>query len=288
MSRDAFAKSAAFCGGADPMGPFTRKPIVDAGTAAWHLDNFAWLVREFNVGEFEQSRLILPKPGYFTIDGEQGHALALRIFNQVKIHCGMIDWEVDLVPDRNPLAEAAPLSAVMVAPKKHALGTFAAGGNSIQISYVPSLLKRPERFIATMAHELAHYLLATAHTAPPCADDEMEFLTDLTAVYLGFGVFLANTRFEFEAIHDGPMQGWRMGHSGYLPEADLIFALAMFIRAKELDAAPACGCLKPHLAKMLRRAITDLPDDDAGFQRLRAIVGRPPDAKSGEAGSSLG
>jgi hypothetical protein len=268
------------------MWPFTRKPIVDADTAAWHLDNFAWLIREFGPPEFAQSRLILPRPGYFATDGEQGHALALRIFNQVKTYCRMSDWEVDLVPDRNPLAETAPISTIMVAPQKHALGTFARTANSIQISYVPSLLKRPERFIATMAHELAHYLLATARTAPPCADDEMEFLTDLTAVCLGFGVFLANSRFEFEAIDDGPMQGWRMGHSGYLPEADLIFALAMFIRAKGLEASPACKYLKPHLAKMLRRAVVDLNDNDAGFRRLHAIVGAPAGAGLGEPASN--
>ena len=89
----------------------------------------------------------------------------------------------------------------------------------------------------------------------------MEFLTDLAAVYLGFGVFLANTRFEFEAISDGPMQGWRWQNSGYLPEADLIFALALFLRAKELDERPACEALKSHLAKMLKRAISEVPAD---------------------------
>src|SRR5205085_12416082 len=51
-----------------------------------------------------------------------------------------------------------------------------------------SLLAHPGRLIATFAHELAHYLLATAPTSPPCEDDEHEFLTDLTAAYLGFGV----------------------------------------------------------------------------------------------------
>jgi hypothetical protein len=83
----------------------------------------------------------------------------------------------------------------------------------------------------------------------------MEFLTDFAAVYLGFGVFLANARFEFEAISDGPMQGWRWQNSGYLPEADLIYALALFLRAKQLNEAPACGALKPHLAKLLKRAM---------------------------------
>ena len=62
---------------------------------------------------------------------------------------------------------------------------------AIVISYVPALLKRPDHLIATLAHELAHYLLATARDSPPCEKEEREFLTDLAAVYLGFGVFLS-------------------------------------------------------------------------------------------------
>ena len=212
------------------MWPFRRKPIVDADTAAWHLDNFAWLVRQFGTEAFAETQLVLPKPGFFVSDGEEGHALALRIFDQVKDYCGMENWDVDLVPDDNPLARPATLSVAMIAPQRHAIGTFVGAGNRIQISYVPSLLQRPDRLVATFAHELGHYLLATSREAPPCEDDEIEFLTDLAAVYLGFGVFLANARFEFEVLHEGPLQGWRMGHSGYLPEADLIFALALFIR----------------------------------------------------------
>ena len=39
------------------------------------------------------------------------------------------------------------------------------------------------------------------------------------------------------------MHGWRMGHSGYLPEADLIFALALFLQAKSLNPDLALACL---------------------------------------------
>jgi hypothetical protein len=51
-----------------------------------------------------------------------------------------------------------------------------------------------------------------------------------------------------------------MGHSGYLPEVDLIFALALFLQAKSLNPDLALACLKPHLAAMLRRALRDLAD----------------------------
>lgn len=95
-------------------------------------------------------------------------------------------------------------------------------------------------------------------------------MIDLTAVYLGFGVFLANSRFDFSVLRDGQMEGWRMSHSGYLPEADLIFALALFIKGHDLDAAPARACLKPHLAKMLGRALRDIHDDDPALTAIRS------------------
>src|SRR5262245_57918316 len=137
------------------MWPFRRKPIVDAETAGWHVDNFAWLIRQFGGNDtFAKTKLVLPKPGFFAFDGEHGHALASRIFNQVKHYCDMDDWDVDLVPDDNPLAEQGRLSVAMIAPQKHALGTFAIAGNRIQISYVPALLQRPDRLVATFAHEL--------------------------------------------------------------------------------------------------------------------------------------
>jgi hypothetical protein len=239
------------------MWPFACKRILDDDTAAWHLENFAWLVEQFGPTTLVRTKLVLPKPGYFAANGEVGHALALRIFDQVKSYCGMTAWDADLVAGDNPLAAERPILVTTVAPQKHAIGTFAVAGNRIQISYVPSLLARPDQLIATFAHEFAHYLLATAGETPPCADDEKEFLTDLAAVYLGFGVFLANARFSFETQRSGNMHGWRWSRSGYLPEADLIFALALFLEAKNHDPAPALTCLKPHLAKMLRRTVRE-------------------------------
>jgi hypothetical protein len=221
----------------------------------------AWLIREFDGDGFAGSQLVLPRPGFFVTDGETGHALALRIFDQVKAYCGMPDWPVDLVPDDNPAAASQEPALVMVAPQPGALGTFGLDGNRIVITYSTQLLTRPDHLIATLAHELAHYLLATATEPPPSDEDEHEFLTDLAAVYLGFGAFLANSRFDFQTMSEGLMQGWQWRRSGYLPEADLIFALALFLRARRIDAEPARSSLKDHLAKLLDRALGELTTD---------------------------
>lgn len=253
------------------MWPFKARPVVDADTAAWHVENFEWLARQFaGGGAFARTPLVLPKRAFFPTDGEQGHALAEQIFACVKYHCGMGDWRVDLIADDNALARDLPPSLAFNGRSRYALGTFSAAGNAARITYVPALLRRPEQLIATFAHELAHYLLATAGEPPVCAPDEMECLTDLTAVFMGFGVFLANARFQHETYNDGAMHGWRIGHSGYLPESDLIFALALFLQTREIGSDEAGDCLKPHLASLLRRAMRDVAPND--IDRIRNAI----------------
>ena len=91
----------------------------------------------------------------------------------------------------------------------------------------------------------------------PCEEDEEEFLTDLCACYMGFGVFLANTRFGFSQFRDDSegSQGWQSQRSGYLPEDDLIFDTAVFIALKALTTEDALPYLKPHLGDKLKRAM---------------------------------
>jgi hypothetical protein len=146
------------------MWPFKRRPVVDPDTAEWHADNFAWLVESFGGNEaFSESALVLPKSGFFPSEGEEGHSKALRIFERVKLYCGMEKWPVELVPDDNPAAmDQGTLSLASPVHGKHARGTFSATKGAVQISYTPALLAKPRRLIATLAHELAHYLLATA------------------------------------------------------------------------------------------------------------------------------
>jgi hypothetical protein len=86
-------------------------------------------------------------------------------------------------------------------------------------------------------------------------------------------VFLANARWH----------GWRIGRAGYLPEADLIFALALFLRARGLKADEACGSLKPHLAKLLRRAMLHMPLDHADVRDIREVIAASDAATSSAA-----
>ncbi len=128
------------------------------------------------------------------------------------------------------------------------------------VRYLPALVRQPTVLIGTFAHELGHHLLRSGTATPPPieGEDEEEFLTDLAAIYLGFGVFLANQAFSFEQHGDAFSQGWRSARRGYLPERDLVFGIAIFHAVKDLDPGAAMNSLKPHLASQLKHAMRDL------------------------------
>lgn len=258
------------------MWPFSRKPLLDDATADWHLDAFEWLVGSFaDRRSFAATRLVLPGPGFFVHDGESGHALAERLFRQVEDYCALPGGHVVLVPDDFvPDDHDAPIFG-RVQHGRHAMATYAAAGGRGYVRYLPSLIRDPAVLIGTFAHELGHHLIGLGSATPPPIEgaDEAEFLTDVAAVYMGFGVFLANQAFSFQQHGDAFSQGWQSARRGYLPEADLVFGTAVFHAVKDLDPEPAMRSLKPHLAAQLRHALGDLA---RWSDRVRAIRSKEP------------
>jgi hypothetical protein len=254
------------------MWPFKRKPFLDPETADWHIENFEWLVEGFAKSKsLTQSQLVLPKPGFFPNDGETGHALAERIFEQVKQYA-LIEWPVRLV-QREAIRKASR-SMFDVNTGRSILGTFQPSLDNVpEISYAANLVDEPISLIATLAHELGHLVVHSTAKEPICEPDEEEFLTDLAAVYLGFGIFLANSAFETEQWRDDAMgtQGWRTNRQGYLPESDLVFATALFVLVKGLDPKEARTSLKPRLVKSFDAALLDLMDRQLDIDRISAL-----------------
>src|SRR3712207_1292867 len=114
----------------------------------------------------------------------------------------MADWSCEFRPgagERPAQVGTALLLRHEGAPPP--CGTFTLEGEDgaprVVISYNPSLADDPTAMIATLAHELGHYLMSTAGSAPPGGWELHELHTDLAAVYLGFGIFLANSARSF-------------------------------------------------------------------------------------------
>jgi hypothetical protein len=90
-----------------------------------------------------------------------------------------------------------------------------------------SQLKDPLSLVATMAHELGHVILLGGGLISPKTSDH-EPMTDLLTVFLGLGIFNANSASRFEQYQDERRQGWSMQRLGYLTEEIFGYALAKF------------------------------------------------------------
>ncbi len=245
-----------------------RLPI-DEDELEWQLAAFKWLAREFGPPRDEP---VLPTRDFFPPSVNSGEARIADLFDHVKRAAGMEDWPCGLQPgaaDRPAHIGHGLLLRHEGAPAP--CGTFrvedGAGGSVVLITYNPALADDPTALIATFAHELGHYLMSTAASDPPGGWKLHELHTDVAAVHLGFGIFLANSARSFAQFQSAGEIGWSSRSQGYLSEAALVTALAIAQRLAGRDPLEPARHHKDYLEKDPRRRATPL-------------ARRPPDMKA--------
>lgn len=236
-----------------------KKSPVDQESEDWLIECWQWLID--NLDGFEKFRsfpLVLPTFDFFPMAAAEGHATAIEIFEIVAGLTGTANWPFDLIPqedDINPVL--GPLTVVQNAEAGPA-GTFSVPSTArLAITYNPGLLDRPIPLIATFAHEIAHAILLTIREEVPGGPDLEEWATDVATVYLGFGLFGANSSVDFHQFSDvgSGSQGWSFRGVGYLNEAEWAFSLAIFLTLRGQAPEDAYKWLKPALRTLLKKSM---------------------------------
>jgi hypothetical protein len=80
----------------------------------------------------------------------------------------------------------------------------------------------------------------------------------MTAVYLGFGIFLANSQYKFRQYSDYRGSGWGAQTVGYLNQLSLCYALAIFTELQTRDPREASKHLCSSARGYYQGAIRDL------------------------------
>ncbi len=179
----------------------------------------------------------------------------------------MADWPVTLIAGESSKPNSLHPGTYLVHDNTPALGTFEQQETNDEkiitnITYNPDLLNDIENFVATMAHELGHYLLHSFETLPPGGKSLEEHATDLCTVFMGFGIFLSNSAKVTDGFSAFDSQGWQIGYAGYLSEQALITALSINETLAGRDPMEAAKYLKPYLAKDLKKACRYLSKRD--------------------------
>jgi hypothetical protein len=236
---------------------FRSRLPVDEDELEFLLATFKWLEATF--GPASQAPLVVPTPQYFPSVAKRGWAPAGELFEDVRRAADMADWECLLESGEGDLpTDAGNEHLIRHEGGSAPCGTFRVeegpDGNRAVISYNPDMEKDQTGLVATFAHELGHYLLATVPDPGPGGWDLLELHTDVTAVYLGFGIFMANSARTFEAFQGTTYAGWRSRLQGYLSEGALVTSTIIFQRLAGRDPDEAAPYLEDHLRADLRRA----------------------------------
>jgi len=234
-----------------------NRTFLDPEAEQWHLESWAWFLARFGgQADLDLSSIVLPTGVFFPPSETKAHERALHILGCVKRHARMEDWPCRLeAQNERPELRVGELAALKLDHTQFPAGTFALSGNEAVVTYDPASVNDPMKLIATLAHELAHYKLAGVAEEPPGGEDGHEPATDLLTVYLGFGLFGANSAFNFSQYQAVMSQGWSYSRLGYLSEREWAFALAVFLTLKRQPAQQIHRYLKDHLIADLGKAM---------------------------------
>jgi hypothetical protein len=191
----------------------------------WVEEYMLHLRDNFGAEHFDDIQTVLPNREFYNIDFTGTEEDAYFILEQTKIYMSI---ENDTI--RLKFFSDSPLEmddgTILTTPfdfngtgYSGAAGTYEEKDNRIIIAIERKKLKDPPALIATIAHELAHYILLGENRL----EENDEYLTDLLVIVYGFGIFLGNIKFRQAALVG---RGWEMSSIGYLPEQVIAYAMA--------------------------------------------------------------
>lgn len=206
------------------FGWFRSKPAtcpVDPGTRQWIDTRWAWLTEQFGKTRLTQSTLILPTAEFFPDDYHGKEADGRVMLDRV---CSFL--EID--PRRIELS--------FYEDKQGTAGLYQAEEDKFRIWIDVGNLNDPLALIATISHELCHvHLLGFGRITTE--EEDHEPLTDLLTVFLGMGIFTANSVIRESNWTHGQLSGWTMGRQGYLCMPEYAYALALYARDRHEDSS---------------------------------------------------
>jgi len=243
------------------MSFFSRKTSFDEERIDWLFQGYQWLLANYGgYDSFLSSyHLVLNDRKDFPIPAPSSPDYVDCIFNQIMTNMGMGDWAVRLIPmseaDSDMEFEIDSSDLSMGYSFDGAAGFFSIDDmGRVTIGYGDELINQFSALVATLSHEASHYLITKSITEMPGGWKNLEPITDLTAIFTGFGIFQCNDA--SVVTHSG--QGVSSKLAGYLPESGRAYALAIFCELTMLDAKFVAKQLRPNPRALFKAAIKDL------------------------------
>jgi len=258
------------------MFSFSPKLPVTEDDRLWVDDGFRRLEKMLGQRRMLEARVVLPTAEDFPdpYDGTPSAAemLFCRACAYMQVDRSRIEFEV--FPD-----ETEELRKILPSWSGKA-GQCAAGlfvhdgkddGNNkrMVVAIRSTQLKDPLALVATVAHELGHVILLGGRLMYPETPDH-EPLTDLLTVFVGLGIFTANSAARFKQYQEERRIGWSMQRLGYLPEEVFGYALAKFAMERGEEKVRWAKHLTPNVRAYFKRSMAWLAKNHPHTKRHEA------------------
>ena len=253
------------------------KPLLDEASVLWLCETFAWAARRLDGGAFRgRTLLVLPTNDHFPGRANQAHTLAQLIFERVARYAAMDHWPLQLAEYGTcalPVAgQSGPRRLVIAGPPRGNGSSVQVEGAPLAVGYDPALIGNPEALIANLALSLASLLVESTAEPPPGGADNQAFAAEVVAVFMGFGLMMANSAKTIQVRACGSCGGGQANRQSFLSQFDITYALALFCTLKGIPPQQALSHLNKPLRPFFKGAMKDLQRRSDELASLRTLT----------------
>ena len=203
---------------------------------SWLVSRLAELIAKQGAAQFVSMPLVEPTPEFFPDLWSFSHRGLDRLVRRLMQYAGLSGLEVEL--DTYDGLEYSDSTEHERRIRSSAALFWGIVDGRCRFGFNTQAPPDAEYMAGVMAHETAHAYRAHHKLSASTSEEEEELLTDLTAVYLGFGILTTNISYRFRT--SGRMEGqsarhrWSTQAAGYLPPQAFAYLLAIQMTARNL------------------------------------------------------
>ncbi|MBQ4832971.1 hypothetical protein J8L70_06940 [Pseudoalteromonas sp. MMG010] len=231
---------------------FKSAPLLDDQEKQWLVDTFIWAVENFDATFFTQhTKTVLPTGEFFPDSVSSIEQMASKVFSRVSEYAGMSAWPIQLVAPQQLQPQVFPHFEFSDALRGPSSQLIVPPSHAIHISFNPNQINQPQDLVASFAGALSTILIHHVGVLPPGGKEFLPQASDALACFLGFGVMMSNTVYQFKG-GCGSCYNPYANREAKLSETHTVFMHALVCYFKNDHRSKKH--LKPHLRSQFKKA----------------------------------
>ncbi len=231
---------------------FKPKPLLEAQEQQWLIDTFIWTVENFDSDFFHNhTQLILPNHKFFPDSVSSIEEMASKVFERVSSYAGMQAWPIQLVGPAQLQPQVFPHFVFNEYLRGEASQLIVPPPHKVNVSFNPNQINQPQDLVASFAGTLATIMIHHVGVLPPGGKEFLPQASDALACFLGFGVMMSNTVYQFKG-GCGSCYNPYANRQAALTESQTLFMHALVCHFK--GHRDSKKYLKPHLRSQFKKA----------------------------------